>query len=387
MNIPKENLPRLEAKVAKLTRKATKLGLEPLKLEVIREFQVNFEENLSSDFPPKIVDYVEVTLTSPKIKIEGWEFVAKLEITDSGCIIYNIKPEIEIPEKYREEAGYCDHCKSARYRKDTFLLINEDGEFKQVGRQCLKDFLGYHGTPEHLLSIASIIRHLSVDENYDPFKEFSDSTPGYYRIPALAFLIRAVTAARLYGYKNRQTANEHECASTGDLAWIACTSQHSDNPTRKGITDADKDRAKVIYDWVKSFKGENDYEKNLLTMTEDGLSYHSAGMMASAILSYERDQDNKQKANKLKNEHFGEIKKRSEMNLTFLGESHFDTPYGTMAIMRFRTDNDHLAIWKTTSGWNKDVDVGCSVRVKATVKDHTEYKGFKQTLLTRVTLL
>jgi hypothetical protein len=37
--------------------------------------------------------------------------------------------------------NYCQHCRRAIGRKGTYLIVNEKGERKQVGRTCLKFFI------------------------------------------------------------------------------------------------------------------------------------------------------------------------------------------------------------------------------------------------------
>jgi hypothetical protein len=153
MEIPLNRLEWLEDKLLKLNRKAKKLGFEKFNLSVLRRFS----RSLGDEGSERLVDFAEVTLTGPTIKINGWQFVAKFELSESGTVVHSIMPEIDIPTDLKNRAGECEHCKSNRSRKDTFILVDESGMLKQVGRQCLKDYLGYHGTPEQILQIASLI--------------------------------------------------------------------------------------------------------------------------------------------------------------------------------------------------------------------------------------
>ena len=43
--------------------------------------------------------------------------------------------------KAESKATACDHCKKPMYRASTFLIENEKGESKQVGRTCLKFYV------------------------------------------------------------------------------------------------------------------------------------------------------------------------------------------------------------------------------------------------------
>lgn len=61
-------------------------------------------------------------------------------------------------------------------------------------------------------------------------------------------------------------------------------------------------------------------------------------------------------------------------------ETHF-TYYGELNfIYKFKDQNDNTIIWKTS---NKDLEEGKTYRIKGTIKEHSEYDGDKQTVLTR----
>ena len=54
--------------------------------------------------------------------------------------------------------------------------------------------------------------------------------------------------------------------------------------------------------------------------------------------------------------------------------------YGQLYINIFKDNNDNIFVWKTTT---KSFDINIKVQVSGTVKDHKEYDGQKQTILTR----
>ena len=101
--------------------------------------------------------------------------------------------------------------------------------------------------------------------------------------------------------------------------------------------------------------------------------------------------------------YFGEIGKRYELNLTLKREYSFVSHYGYREqenyIYTMEDENGNVFVWKTTSVIGMDdvdkkgnwtfngVHKNDSFKCKATVKDHSEYKGTKQTVLTRVKVL
>ena len=85
-----------------------------------------------------------------------------------------------------------------------------------------------------------------------------------------------------------------------------------------------------------------------------------------------------------KSEYIGEIGQKVELNLVYTGyvsyTTHLTYRGETHYIHKF-LDGANVVIWNTTA--YVDLDEGDQVVVKATIKEHTEYKGVKQTSLVR----
>lgn len=80
-------------------------------------------------------------------------------------------------------------------------------------------------------------------------------------------------------------------------------------------------------------------------------------------------------------EYIGEIKERiRDLKVTLIGARTIDSYYGTTNIYTFKS-GDNVIIWMTTSC--QDIEVGDEVLLTGTVKSHDEYKGVKQTKMTR----
>lgn len=100
-----------------------------------------------------------------------------------------------------------------------------------------------------------------------------------------------------------------------------------------------------------------------------------------------------------------EPKKRADFDLTlvndyeYYGYSYSRYDDGARHIYTFRDADGNCLVWKTANPlgmWSEDEDgyekwveaeVGGKVTLKATVKDHDEYKGTKQTVLTRAKVM
>lgn len=96
------------------------------------------------------------------------------------------------------------------------------------------------------------------------------------------------------------------------------------------------------------------------------------------------------KAQKAISQHVGEVGQRLTITATFDHSAWFEVPsfrgFGqdTMYIHTFKDVDGNVLIWKTGSGLGSiDICEGDQVQIRGTVKEHSEYKDEKQTVLTR----
>lgn len=78
----------------------------------------------------------------------------------------------------------------------------------------------------------------------------------------------------------------------------------------------------------------------------------------------------------------GQIGDRVEASVTLVSAKGFDSAFGRRMMYRFRTDEGNVLVWWTSGG--PGVQKGATVRIKGTVKQHSEYDGEQQTTLLRV---
>ena len=85
--------------------------------------------------------------------------------------------------------------------------------------------------------------------------------------------------------------------------------------------------------------------------------------------------------------YFGTVGEKIEIEVTYTGCSSFETLYGWMNVYRFDTDDGAHLVWKSSAdlgGTERMVLEGDRIKIRATIKDHKEYKEIEQTELTRV---
>ena len=134
-SIFEDNMDRLEKKLNRIFNKCKQYGCEFSYRQVGEEFK-----ELKDDQGNKYTARFIIVEADGKAVVNGWKFIASVEHTEKGNIINRIG-DIEVPERYYTSDAVCEHCNSKRYRKDTYIVMNEEsGEFKQVGKSCLNDF-------------------------------------------------------------------------------------------------------------------------------------------------------------------------------------------------------------------------------------------------------
>ena len=103
-------------------------------------------------------------------------------------------------------------------------------------------------------------------------------------------------------------------------------------------------------------------------------------------------------AEKAQSNYVGSVGDRLELEVSYKFKVKYESQFGTVKIYSFKDADGNTLVWKTTSGYlwadgekenggNVIAQKGDKIKIKATVKEHSEYKGEKQTILNRVKLL
>lgn len=80
-------------------------------------------------------------------------------------------------------------------------------------------------------------------------------------------------------------------------------------------------------------------------------------------------------------EYIGSVGDKLETSVKHVKTAGYDTMYGYMYVYTFADANGNLIVWKT--GSVVEIDSSSSFVLKGTIKEHNEYKGEKQTIMTR----
>lgn len=111
---------------------------------------------------------------------------------------------------------------------------------------------------------------------------------------------------------------------------------------------------------------------------------------AADIVREANEKAEAEKAQMSKSEYVGKAGDKIGTEARLINVAWFDTKFGTTFVYTFEDIWKNVFVWKTSGcceivvgGLLKNVEVGQKIILKGTVKDHSEYKGVKQTVLTR----
>lgn len=390
--IPCEEVPYLYQKLESYGNKADKLNIP---YSIVEVGMVTLEKPYK-----ETKEEVECLILSVNfnIKVNGWQFIASIDHLENGNIIKSAVNNITLPVEYRT-AKYttCDHCNTERYRKQTHIVYNETTkEFKQVGSTCLKSYTGID--VNNVVAFADFFNTIyTYNDSNEGMQDFGGFFNGEKYLNVRKEICLAYDLVNIYGYEKvggrMSTASrvaEMQDYFDGYLRRYQPKRYRALKETfeEKGITfysDESYKKADEIIKYVLSQKVTNDYMNNMHVLLKNkSVDRKYRNFIVSAIAVYnkglEREKEYQQKhANDMTSKHVGNVGERLNVTIKSCNTvTSWETEYGVTYIYKFVDVNGNIYTWKTTKVVRDDV-----TSVTGTVKTHNDYKGIKQTELTR----
>ena len=382
ITINEELIQKMNEYVAKINARAQKIGQAHIETVEVSRVAVEQEDG-SFDM---MVTF-EVHGETPKIN--GWTFIARIEHDqDLGTNFLRVAPGQELPRQYWEAPCNCDHCGTKRNRLDTFVLREEaTGEYKQIGRQCVRDFIGYDNPADMYWWMGVLDTMESDSENWGS---------GYRSQPLYSverILQIAAGAVKLHGYRSRKMVEEGRAQVTTSsyisdlfMRFPNGEPQYVANVRAESYTAESAATAKVVLDWVAGWddatKNKSEFNFNVSTLFAKGFCRgKDFGLLACLHTMYLREQDMLQARVVRSNLHVGEVGQKIAVQVTIKKVTTMQGFYGVtdMALMEDEAGN----MFKWVASNFPDFKEGDVVVLRGTVKAHDEYKGRNQTVVTR----
>lgn len=360
--IPRFNLSKLKSLITKLSKK-TKVEFSydenDIKLETlcIRD---------NANRVDKVYKYATIGVDiNIDYKVGDYELVAQLEHTGNGNIVRRINPNAFLPDKYLECTPCCEHCKTTRRRSITYVLMDNNKHYIQVGKNCLKDFIGYDNGI--IIQMVSSLYQLFHEEEFD--EELLMGEPKWELLDE--FLNRVYQLVKKEGY-----------------------SKEKNNP----LEDLDSfEYDKTLNDKVEEIKNvvntswynNSEYCHNCkvimgLNVIEPKHFRIIASYVNSAMNYLQKQEAIKEAKKSIVNDYLGNEGDKIEFNIKsfkVLYTKESQIGYGrwvAIPVYRIITDDNHIIIWASSNGLKEN-----ALTVRATVKGHKDYNEEKQTVITR----
>jgi hypothetical protein len=420
MNITIRNLFAFGAKITKLNRRAKRLGLPEITYVAIGEryeeadiFEIELGEPRKVGREKIIVHDLVLNNVEP-VKVNGWSFAAVLEPLGERNLILPVHG-VEIPERFVTSGCACEHCGKHRNRKNVFVIRNGD-EFKQVGRACLRDFVGEDGA-ETVANQFAFYGEIYYDLDAYCRGERDLWTGGGEKCYDLDYILPIVVShLNEFEFVSGEKARNIYSLSTKDKIKLELTA-----PEKKiKVTDADCEEANKIIEFFASIPQEklvsrrlthtfdtegnvtgrewkeepNQYLWNIHTICAAGYFGEKAlGIVCSIPTAHDNQIKGEarqlaQEAIRASSRHEGKVGERIEITGTIIRTFSFDNEFGTTHKIVLNAGGLCYVVSEPKT-FNADgaqldfVDEGHTIKFKGTIKGFSEFDGVKQINLLR----
>jgi hypothetical protein len=324
---------------------------------------------------------------------DGWSFLAKVEHTPAGNIVSyppTTDEALVAQGAFAKVSPACEHCRTNRDRKLTYIVQHADGRRSQVGSTCIDVFLGL---PEGTCS------HLKMQGMGDDDEDF-DSLPRDTSLSLGELIAAGCCATRTRGWKSKTSAAALGGTPTLDVALTLMQGSSGDlkELERQGVvmTRQDVDASARVIAWGRNelVSDGSDYMDNLtVAIASDHVEYRHAGIAISLISAFNRAQEQAariqaQRQSSASSQFIGNVgDKLVNVPMTATFTRIIDGNYGPSTLIRLLTAEGNIVVWYAT-GAREDIQKDHTYRVSGTIKAHKDDGTYgKQTAITRAKLV
>lgn len=315
---------------------------------------------------------IELTIESDIIRKDGYTVVAQIEAVDNGHNIVKMIGEGEPEQAWYTTKLFCEHCGTARVKRFAYIVKDESGRMKMVGKTCLKDYCGID--PKMIAAAQEISDLILSDYGID---EYDFSGRGEYAYKVLDVIAIAKDIINKNGYIKADELH----STKSELMYFA-------GPTEP--SEASKAFARKMQDELSKadYSELTEFLCNVKNLIESKYCRLNAfGYLAYAPVAFEKlmkqkQQEQRHEETKGLSEYVGTVgdKITADVKEARLITS-WQTVYGWTHLYKFTTADGNTLVWYASRCYE-----GEPKRITGTVKDHKEYDGEKQTVLTRCKL-
>ena len=415
--IPEENVESLEKKFNAAARKIRKInpGLEPTMTKsdhtIVLVHKIELRPcDCRSEATVKEVPYearrVELKIPDEAVFAENnWAFGGSVEpsgVEGKNFVNVNLSGKdlgFIVPSKYfTANSCTCDYCKTNRKRNKTYLVVNrETGEWKQLGKECLKLFVTGIDV-DAIATFESFIKE--AEDAANPGDEFFYSRRfKFVKVADALALAYAVYRERGYLAARDSVGNPNDLCNK-NIVQRKLARQYGYDSDFLNITNSTRDKIDaitfktdinvedVISD-VEQLPDDTYYNNLKVIVSNEYIPLNKLGLLVSipkAIERYKEEKRRQEEKERLAAEsnYLGSVGEKISVNFVSGREiACCETQFGLLHIYEFKDANGNTVVWKSGSG----KDIPESGTVTGTVKSHEEYDGIKQTVILRAKII
>lgn len=285
-------------------------------------------------------------------------------------VIHKLDDGLKVPKEWYNIPGHCDDCKDKYSRKKTVMLLNNDDlTFRQIGTSCLKKYLGINcynvinnfvNTEEYIIDKS----HLYVD---DPLYKANLSN----FVDTEKYLGCVLDVIFEKGSRIKYFTTEEAYKRVKNPLY---------KPTEKSAELVEKIRSYFAECDISKL---NNFESNVVSICiRKHTKVNEIILWFYDVYRKLTDKEKKAKEN-LNSEFVGNVGDSIEVKIKVINNFAFESRYGLSYLHVFKdVDTGNVYTWTTST---KCVTASDTVyNIKGKIKDHKEYNGVKQTVLTIV---
>jgi hypothetical protein len=396
-------LPHLKNEIEKLNRKAAKIGSPEIHMDVSEPFFKTIKRD-GDEIEEK---YVTVEVDGEAPHVPGYQFLATIQHKGTGNVIRTMPgvDESNVKNFYDAKPEYCDHCKKKRARIDTYIIRDEQtGDLRQIGRNCLADFLGGKD-PKQMLWWFSLKDR--VDNIMSNAENYEGKLRGRSEYAASRDRVLKVAASIIdeYGYLSYNAAGYGEDTTSSIVKQLIFNQRPLNRydvekydqwmKVAKDFGPKQEAYLEKVTNWFENEvsddeKQNNNFYHNIdVIYNSDHITWRDVGYLVAIFPAYERakGEQDKQKKEKKSNEWIGNPgdklpKTRVKVVKTMIKTVYFGYNEKDQQLVKMEDDAGNSFTW--WNGSRKRMEDDTTYDIMGTIKKHDEYRGRKTTVLLRV---
>lgn len=372
--VPNDFLSTIEDRLAKLTKRAKKLGVEAPKLH--KHGPTIIDIAADKDHPAVVYEATNISIEQPVLRLPGGWRLAATVANDGGVRTVMTNPTVSaiVPASLWKPGSLdCDHCHLIRSRAKSFYLV--DAEFTKailVGSTCMDDYLGHNA--ERLAQLMTDFYLFGSDR---PSAEDFQHCERAWKLDEV--LRTADEAIARWGWMSGNAAyNEGGIATKTNVRDTLDRSKSIlrdiEEMDRNGfkyspLSDAD---IMAMVEWAASGQvGDSDYARNLQAIATAGVvTYRTLGTAVSLVPvwgRHTREQAEKATVERTPSTWLdGDLKKRVRLTLELKHVATYVNDFGYSHVHRFVTPEGQRVVWSASR--EQDIEAGDTIVAEASIK-------------------